>query len=110
MEFKSITGTIGDANSSVTTFKVVHNTPQTQTFTFNREVNLTGYKYYEYIRSNGYAYISPKQIIGDNVLITYKPITTNIITGVSGSTLIINGNQQINLPPLNRTIDIIYRA
>ena len=106
----SITGTIGNAGSSVAVVKVVNNKPYTTTFTFNREVNLAGYKYYEYISSRSYTYISPKQLINDSILITGEQITGNIITNVSGTTIIINSNQTINLSQLTKTVDINYRA
>lgn len=109
-DLKIITGTIGNAGSSVATIKVVNNKPYTTTFTFNREVNLNGYKYYEYFSQRSYAYISPKQLINDRIIISAEQMTTNIITYVSGTTININGNQTINLSQLNKTLDVNYRA
>lgn len=107
---KIITGTIGNAGSSVSVIKVVNNRPYTTTFNFNREVNLNGYKYYEYIGSRGYSYISPKQLIDDRIILSVEQITTNIITNVSGTTITINGNQTIDISQLNKTADVNYRA
>lgn len=110
---QTITGTIGNAGSSISVTPT--NYPQVElTFTFSKEVSLTGYKYYEYTNDKGYAYISPKQIINDTILVitgtSAEPITTYIITDVSGTTITINGNQKRNISVLPKTFNINYRA
>ena len=108
---KTITGAIGNTGSSIYAVWDVGGTTNSKTMTFSKEVNLTGYKYYEYIGGNAYAYISPKQIINDNIVLSFdEPITTYIITDVSGTTVTVNGNLKEDISFLIMTSNVNYRA
>lgn len=109
--FQTITGGIGNAGSSIYAVWSYGSTSNSKTLTFSKEVSLKGYKYFEYIGGNAYAYISPKQIINDNIVLSFdEPITTYIITDVSGSTVTVNGNLTKDISYHFYTENITYRA
>ena len=109
---KGINGVIGNTGSSVSVhFFHDDNNQQTETIPFNREVNISGYKYYEYHRDVFYAYVSPKQIVNDGIVTIYnEPVDKYKITSISGETLTVNNSETKDIRFYLGENNIIYRA
>ena len=109
---KGINGVIGNTGSSVSVhFFHADNVQETQTIPFNREVNISGYKYYEYHTGVYYAYVSPKQIVNDGIVTIYnEPLDKYKITSISGNTLTVNNSVTKDLIVSFGETNIIYRA
>lgn len=109
---KGINGVIGNTGSSVSVhFFHDDKVQETKTIPFYREVNISGYKYYEYYTGVYYAYVSPKQIVNDSIIAIYdEPLDKYKITAISGNTLTVNNSVTKDLGMYFGEINIIYRA
>ena len=109
---KGINGVIGNTGSSVSVhFFHADNVQETNTVPFYREVNISGYKYYEYHTGVYYAYVSPKQIVNDGIVTIYnEPLDKYKITSISGNTLTVNNSKNIDISLYLGETNIIYRA
>lgn len=109
---KGINSVIGNTGSSVSVHLLfADNNQQTVTIPFNREVNISGYKYYEYHTDVFYTYVSPKQIVNDGIIAIYnEPLDKYKITSISGNTLTVNNSETRDISNSYGADNIIYRA